>query len=176
MKKTEVVNRINGLQKMKEIMDRYQKKQPYINELSEQDLKTKFVVPMLQALNWNIYDFREVIEQKNFYGFLPDFILTDDHGKIILVEVKPPYAYIQLEKDLKKYRDDSNVRKEATVLLLTTFENSEIYALGKKKGARKIKISCEEYISKFDKLWDYLSNSEEGFKTRTYQKAWAPRS
>lgn len=176
MKKSGVVNRIEGFQKMKEIMDRYWKNVPYIDELSEQDLKTKFVVPMLQALNWDIYNFQEVREQRNFFGLLPDFILTDDHGKIVLIEVKPPSKYSQLEKDLKKYRDNPSVRKEAAVLLLTTFKDSKICTLGKIEGVRTIKISCSWYVSNFDKLWVYLSNSEEGFKTRTFEKALAPRS
>jgi RecB family endonuclease NucS len=175
MKKFRVVNRIQGLQKMRKIMDRYWKNVHYISEFSEQDLKTKFVVPMLQALNWDIYNFQQVREQKNFFGLLPDFILTDEHGKIVLVEVKPPLAYSELEKDIKKYRENSNVRKKAAVLLLTTFKDSKICTLGKVKGLRTIKISCSQYVSDFDRLWTYLSNSEEGFKTRNYEKALAPR-
>jgi len=174
MKKSGDVNQVEGTQKMKEIMDRW-KNISQINKLSEQDLKTKFVIPMLQALNWDIQNVQEVMEQRNFFGFLPDFILTDKHGKIVLVEVKRPAEYSQLEKDLKKYRNNPNVRKEATVLFLTTFNDSKICTLGKIKGQRTIKISFSQYVSEFDKLWAYLSNSEEGFKTRTYEKAWAPR-
>ena len=66
--------------------------------------------------------------------------MTDEHGKIILVEVKPPSAYRQLKKDLEKYRDNPNVRKEVAVLLLTTFKDSEICTLGRMKGMRTIKI------------------------------------
>lgn len=143
--------------------------------LSEQDLKTKFIVPMLQALNWDIYDFDQVREQKNFYGFLPDYILTDKHGKIIFVEAKPPSAYRELENDLRKYSGNPNVRKKASVILLTTFKDSKICVLGKTEGLKIDEISYTHYITEFGKLWGYLSDSEEGFKTRTYQKAWTPR-
>lgn len=175
MKESNIINRIEGLQKMKEIMDRYWKNASLIADLSEQDLKTKFVVPMLQALNWDIHDCRAVREQKNFYGILPDFKLTDDHGKIILVEVKRLSESSKLEEDLKKYRDYPRVREEAQVLLLTTFKDSKICTLGKRKGMRTIKMSCADYVSDFEKLWAYLSNSEEGFKNRTFEKALAPR-
>lgn len=175
MKKLGVVDRVNGSKKIKEIMERYWENEPYIDDFTEQYLKTKFVVPMLQALNWNIYDFQQVSEQGNFYGLLPDFKLTDDHGKIVLVEVKRTSEYRQMESDLKKYRDNHYVRKEAKVLLLTTFKESKICTLGKLKGMRKLEISCSQYVSEFEKLWAYLSNSEEGFKTRTFEKALAPR-
>jgi hypothetical protein len=175
-----MVSKEQGKSMMKKIVKRYSvvEENPQLRKRSpsEQDLKTKFVVPMLQALNWDVHDFNQVREQKNFFGLLPDFILTDDYGKIILVEVKPPSAHNELENDLRKYSDNPNVRKKAAVLLLTTFKNSSICTLGKKKGVRTVKISCSHYISKFDKLWNYLSNSEEGFKTRTYEKALAPRS
>ena len=134
------------------------------------------IVPMIESLNWDIFDFEQVREQTNFYGLLPDYILTDSHGKIVLVEVKPTYAYRQLEKDLKKYVDNSNVREKAHVVFLTTFERSVIYALGKGKGIRNsIRLLCSDYIRQFDTLWTFLSNSEEGFKTRIYEKALAPR-
>jgi len=41
---------------MKEIVDRYWENASHIDELSEQDLKRMFVVPMLQALNWDFYN------------------------------------------------------------------------------------------------------------------------
>jgi len=175
-----LVSKAQGKSMMEGIMERYSfaEEDPQLRQrpLSEQNLKTKFVIPMLQALNWDVYNFNQVREQKNFFGLLPDFILIDDHGKIILVEVKPPYAYNELENDLRKYSDNPNVRKEAAILLLTTFKDSRICTLGKKKGIRTKEISCSHYISRFDKLWKNLSNSEEGFKTRTYEKALAPRS
>ena len=174
-----MVNKKQGKLMMKEILERYSfvEKDQQLREWppSEQDLKTKFVVPMLQALNWDVYDFNQVREQKNFFGLIPDFILRDDHDKIILVEVKPTSAYNELKNDLKKYRDNPIVRKKAAVVFLTTFKDCRICTLGKKKGMRTMEISCSHYISDFDKLWNYLSNSEEGFKTRTYEKALAPR-
>ena len=174
-----MVSKKQGRLMMRRILERYSslEKDRQLRERppSEQDLKTKFVVPMLQALNWDVYDFNQVREQKNFFGLLPDFILSDDHGKIILVEVKPTSAYNELENDRKKYSDNPIVRKKAAVVFLTTFKDSRICTLGKKKGMRTMEISCSHYISDFDKLWNYLSNSEEGFKTRTHEKALAPR-
>ncbi|MGD8505495.1 MAG: hypothetical protein PVF15_02385 [Candidatus Bathyarchaeota archaeon] len=174
-----MVSKRQGKPMMQEILERYSlvEKNPRLCKRppSEQDLKTKFVVPMLQALNWDVYDFNQVREQKNFFGLLPDYELRDDHDKIILVEVKPTSAYDKLRNDLKKYSDSPEVRKEAAIVLLTTFKDSRICTLGKKKGVRTLEISCAHYISDFDKLWNYLSNSEEGFKTRTYEKALAPR-
>lgn len=164
---------------IKNVIGRYElaTKDPSLKQcrLSEQDLKTKFVVPLLQALNWNIYDVCEVREQKNFFGLLPDYTLTDSHGKIILVEAKPDYASIQLDNDLHKYLDNPNVREEAKTLWLTSFKNSRICALGKEKGIRKIDILWEHYVPNFDQLWSYLSNSEEGLRKRIYEKALAPR-
>jgi len=174
-----MVSKKQGRLMMRRILERYSslEKDRQLRERppSEQDLKTKFVVPMLQALNWDVYDFNQVREQKNFFGLLPDFILSDDYGKTILVEVKPTSAYNELENDRKKYSDNPNVRRKAAVVFLTTFKDSRICTLGKKKGMRTMEISCSHYISDFDKLWNYLSNSEEGFKTRTHEKALAPR-
>lgn len=174
-----MISKKQGKSMMQEILKRYSfvEKDPGFREwpLSEQDLKTKFVVPMLQALNWDIYDLNQVREQKNFFGLLPDFQLTDVHDKIILVEVKPASSYDKLRNDLKKYSDNPEIRKKAAVVFLTTFKDSRICTLGKEKGMRTMEISCSHYIYDFNKLWNYLSNSEEGFKTRTYEKALAPR-
>lgn len=77
------------------------------NLLSEQDIPTKFILPMLEALNWDIYEiltegplvhekgFRErdidgTPQEKAKHG-LPDFSLRCDYSSVpFFVEVKQP--------------------------------------------------------------------------------------
>jgi hypothetical protein len=66
--------------------------------LSEQDITTKFVLPMLAALNWNVYEIVEKGPEVHEKAFgeksdvskgLPDIILTSINGRVF-VEVKRP--------------------------------------------------------------------------------------
>ena len=86
----------------------------------------------------------------------PDYTLTDAHGKRIFVEVKPDYSQGKLAEDLEKYAKHKQVRKEATTVILTSFQKTIVCILGKASGCEKAEFSVEEYINRFEDLWNRI--------------------
>jgi len=177
---------------IKEIVERYR----FVEEnpklitkrlLSEQDITTKFALPMLVALNWNAMRITEngaEIHEKGFrerdlegsaqekakIGGLPDFSLRRKNSKIpFFVEVKHPSLKLNPEKHLNKYRDGH-------IVFLTSFKESQLVVIGKgrKKQVYTNFEACNPtlYIEEFDNLWHHISNTKEAEGSRSAIKAW----
>lgn len=186
------MNKETGRKRVLEIIKRWQRdveKNPDLIKkrlLSEQDISTKFVLPMLAALNWDplsitkdgptVHEkgFRdrdlERTTQDNVRGGLPDFSLTKEGSEIpFFVEVKHPSIHINQRTHLRKYRDGH-------LVLLTSFRESMLVRIGKnrKKEPCSVFTACspELYFKEFDNLWKYVSNSPEGDAARAALKAW----
>jgi hypothetical protein len=156
--------------------------------LSEQDITTKFVSPMLQALNWNPFDVEEMPEihekgfrerdletgvQKRVKEGLPDFSLRRKGSEVaFFVEVKHPSLKLNPQKHLTKYRDGH-------LILLTSFTNSMLVRVGKNRKKQQcdmfIATSPKLYLTEFGNLWKCASNSEEGDNCRRALKSWRNR-
>jgi len=152
--------------------------------LSEQDISTKFVLPMLCALNWDPLKIMPEgpedqkgpeIHEKGFRergveGGLPDFSLRSPSSKTpFFVEVKHPSLHLNLERALKKYKDGH-------VVFLPSFRESMLVRIGKNKKKEICKkfVACspELYVKRFDNLWNYISNSYDAEDARRALKAW----
>jgi hypothetical protein len=173
-----MVTKKQGKRMMRDVLERYQfiRKNPdFIKEkhLSEQDFTTKFVLPMLEALNWNIYKisqkgpevhekaFREKSDVKKG---LPDIVLKSKNGTVF-VEVKRPPLGKRGFPNLERYED-------ADVIALTSFEDLRIYTRYKKnKPKSRSEFDFEKYVTEFDQLWHVLSNTVEGKRARAAYKA-----
>jgi len=187
-----LVSKEQGRSMMKEIVERYDfvEKNPHLVKkrlLSEQDITTKFILPMLQALNWDPFkimrdgpeihekgfrerDIEASAQEKAIRGGLPDFSLRR-HGSEVpfFVEVKHPIKHLNRQRNLKKYRDGH-------LVLLTSFSESELVRVGKygKKEPYEGFVACSPklYVKEFDNLWKHVSNSYEAEGTRSALKAW----
>lgn len=169
---------LQGRKMMEEIVQRYS----FLNEnqflirdkhISEQDITTKFVLPMLSALNWDINKIQKegsevhekaYREKSNVGKGLPDITLNSENGKIF-VEVKKPPLGTQGISNLERY-DDNNL------VVLTSFEMTILYSRYKKnKPSPRRQFRFEEYVPEFRDLWHLLSNTEEGKHARAGFKA-----
>jgi len=168
-----LVSIVQGKSMMKDVVERYEKLEKehpnFISEgkLTEQDISTKFTLPMLEALNWNkfaIEDYGPEIHEKGFRernmqgtaqekakkGGLPDFILVGVYSrKPFFVEVKYPQKRLNRVKHLTKYRDGD-------IVFLTSFKESELVRVGR-DGEKEtydgfIARSPPLYLSEFDNL------------------------
>lgn len=163
---------------MKKVVERYsfvERNPTLIKErlLSEQDITTKFVLPMLEALNWNVYRVtsegpeihEKAYREKSDVGKgLPDIKLRSENG-MVFVEVKRPPLSEKGMSNLERYQD-------ADLIVLTSFEDLKIYTRHEKEKPRlRKKISFTEYVTDFDKLWNILSNTRKGKDTRGSFKA-----
>jgi len=135
--------------------------------LSEQDIITKFVLPMMKALNWDPLKIREdgpEVHEKGFRerdmegsaqekakkGGLPDIILRGEYSDVpLFVEVKHPQIRTDEKNHLQKYRDGD-------IVFLTSFRESKLIRVGK-NGEKEIfekfiARNPELYVEKFDNL------------------------
>jgi hypothetical protein len=141
--------------------------------LSEQDITTKFVLPMLEALNWNRYKFtvegpeihEKAFREKSDVGKgLPDITLKSENGTVF-VEVKRPGEIGKGMANLERYGD-------ADLIVLTTFEDTRVYTRYRNQKPRKrFEFNFKQYVTEFDQLWKILSNSKKGKSTRAAIKA-----
>ncbi len=141
--------------------------------LSEQDITTKFVLPLLKALNWNSFKITETgpeIHEKAFREKsdvgkgLPDIILRSENGTVF-VEVKRPGEINKGVANLERYGD-------ADIIVLTSFEDLRVYTRYKKDKPRlRENFNFKDYTAEFNKLWTILSNTAKGKDTRAAYKA-----
>ncbi len=181
-----------GLRMMEDLLKRYESAENngLLNNrvLSEQDITTKFVLPMLQALNWNPFDvdgipeihekgFRERdierVVQKRVKEGLPDFSLRRKGSDVaFFVEVKHPTLKLSPQKHLAKYKDGH-------LILLTSFKNSMLIRVGKNRKREQCDMfmatSPKLYVTEFDNLWKCASNSRDGDSCRRALKSWRNR-
>lgn len=185
-----MVSRQQGKRMVEAIVKRYsfleEHSEVLKNEITEQDISTKFVLPMLQALNWDplkmTLDGPEIHEkgfrEKDIEGSvwekvrhgLPDFSLRGIYSKVpFFVEVKhPAKGKLKLEADLRNYRDGH-------LVFLTSFKESQFVVVGKqdrKYVYRKFKATSPKlYVKEFDNFWEHISNTREADGTRRAIKA-----
>jgi len=160
---------------MKKVVGRYSIVKDYpqlIRSLSEGDIATKFVLPMVEALNWDIYKVTEkgpevhekAYREKSDVGKgLPDIILTSENGTVF-VEVKKPPLGEKGMADLRKYGD-------ADLIILTSFEDLKVCTRSRYKSKVRCELNYKKYLEKFDHLWKILSNTREAKRTRAAYKA-----
>ena len=173
-----MVTKQQGKRMIEEIVQRYrfvEKNPKLISErrISEQDITTKFVLPMLATLNWNIFSIDEKGPEVHEKAFreksdvsrgLPDIILERKNGPGF-VEVKRPPLGEKEVANLERYRD-------ADVIALTSFEDLRVYTRYEKNKPRlRFESNFEMYLAEFDELWHILSNTNEGKRARAAYKA-----
>lgn len=142
-------------------------------KLSEQDITTKFVLPMFEALNWNIYRINEqcsevhekAYREKSAVGKgLPDITLRSKNGTVF-VEVKKPPLGKKGMANLERYAD-------ADLIVLTSFEDLKVYTCYRKQKPKlRYESNYKTYIEEFGELWKILSNTKKGKSTRAAYKA-----
>ena len=144
-----------------------------VDKLSEQDVTTKFVLPMLEAFGWNIHKVgaegpevhEKAFKDKSDVGKgLPDIKLCSANG-VVFVEVKKPPIRTENVSNLFRYEDSD-------LVVLTSFEDLKVYTRYK-KGKPKVRshFNFKSYLEHFDELWNLLSNTKKGKATRAAVKA-----
>lgn len=174
-----MVSKEQGKSIMREVVDRYrsaERNPQLINErkLSEQDITTKFVLPFLEALNWDRYKISDdgepevhekAFREKSDVGKgLPDIRLRSENGTVF-VEVKRPGELKKGMVNLERYVD-------VDVIVLTTFKELKVYTRFRTERPRpRQTFNYHQYIPEFTQLWNLLSNSKKGKDTRAAFKA-----
>ena len=149
------------------LVDKYEKAKAsgQIKKYSEEDTKKDFIQPLFEILGWNTSDRNEVSSEERIksagrvdYGFY-----IDEHPQFFL-EAKPLTADLNKEEfahQAIKY----SWNKGVTWAILTDFESIKVFnaeAVSKYLGDKLVfEIPYNEYLSRFDQLWQL---SRDGFE------------
>jgi len=153
--------------KIEDLVKKFEQSVKY--DFTEQDTITNFILPFLSALEWNIFDVYEV-KQRGYpvkYRWalpaeerpldFPDCIILLNGSPHIVLEFKrlgygSVDRYETIVTKLRKQAEDLNFK----YAVLTSFARTVIY--DGTSGKMLIRFeNPEEYLSKFEELWKYLS-------------------
>lgn len=153
-----------AIEKLKRLVARFEEVRSESKEetFSEADVSSKFILPLLDALGWDVNDIDEVKEQRRTLSGPVDYTLATDHKPRLLVELK------KFTENLDGYRDVRGRREtfseQATRyawhlkvewVVLTNFKEVRLYNSYYKNPAHGLRLDlhCSHFLSDFDKLW-----------------------
>ena len=137
---------------------------------SEADVSSKFILPLLEILGWNINDVDEVKEQRRTLSGPADYTLAIDRKPRLVVELK------KFTEDLDGYRKARGRREtfpeQATRyawhlkvewVVLTNFKEVRLYNSYYKKPADglRLQIRYSHFYRDLDRLWILSRHSVE---------------
>ena len=149
-------------------------------EYSEADVGSKFILPLLSALGWDVAKIEDVKEQRRTLTGVADYSLFNVGGTAkIFLELK------KFEEDLDGSRRvggkvksfpqiaiDYAWQSRADWAVLTNFEETRLYYSRVKKPEEGLifKLKYNEYLASFDKLWLLSKESVVSGLLDTYEK------
>lgn len=138
-------------------------------DFTEQDTITNFILPLLEALGWNIYDVNEVKQNGypvSFRKAIPMESRAIDKPDCVVSSKGKPYMVLEFKRlnygTIDRYEtivEDILTKAEylkARYAVLTRFSETVVY--DGSNGRRLAKFnSPSENIERFEELWQYLS-------------------
>lgn len=137
---------------------------------SETDVSSKFILPFLSALGWDITDIDQVKEQKRTLSGPVDYSLALKRKPRLLLELK------RFDEQLDGYREIHGRREtfpeqacryawhlKVEWVVLTNFKEVRLYnSLYRKPiDGLRLKISFSQFVAEIDKLWTISRQSVE---------------
>lgn len=167
-----------GRKRVKHIVKQYRKLEKWKNQLKERDITTKFVLPLFQALNWDIYGVTKYgleVREEGFPGEIregqPDIRLKSKTGIVVYVEIKRkrlPENPTRILKDYHRYKAETG---DSMFVVLTNFRKTYIFTKGKKGLQQREMFTIDDYVERFDELWKLLANTRRATFKRGAFKA-----
>lgn len=150
------------------------------SQYSEADVGSKFILPLLSALGWDVTKIEDVKEQRRTLSGVADYsLLNIGSTSKIFLELK------KFDEDLDGYRRvggriksfaqitiDYAWQSKADWAVLTNFEGLRLYYSRVKKPEDGLifKLRYDKYVSAFDKLWLLSKESVVSGLLDTYEK------
>jgi len=129
-----------------------------LDEMKEEQIKFRFIEPLLKALGWEIEDINK--EERVLKG-RADYILRIGNQKKLVIEAKA--TNIKLSEDDGRQTISYAHHKNINFAVLTNFKQIRVYhALSNIKNIDKnllkddkgyLWLDCEEFVEQFDRLW-----------------------
>ena len=127
-----------------------------LKDFSEEDTKKDFILPLFEALGWDVSNRDEVTAEEQISGKRVDYGFYLNGFIKFYLEAKPLKAEIHNE-DYAKQAISYSWNKGVTWAILSNFETTIVFnALSPDKSLyskKYFEIPISEYISKFDQLW-----------------------
>jgi len=168
------MNKNEAKKNIQKLIDKYQAvvKSGKINKYSEEETKKDFILPLFEILGWDVHDKNEVsAEESQASGGRVDYGFYLNATPKFFLEAKAFKQDIHKE-EFAKQAIRYSWNKGVTWAILTNFETIIVFNaqdiesryLGDK---RLFEIPCNEYIKRFDQLWQL---SRESLETNAIDK------
>lgn len=142
-------------EKIKKLIERYEKLTPNeIKKINEMTTRKDFVIPLFEALGWDVYNLNEVIEEQSAVEGTVDYSFRLNNISQFLLEAKA--LKIDLEKvEWAKQSVDYAWNMGVDWAVLTDFEGLKLFNAEEDVSIpRPIKeFTYKEYLTKFEDLW-----------------------
>jgi len=145
-------------QKVAELVTRFKNatESGQIKKYSEEETKKDFILPLFEALGWDVYNKKEVSAEEFISGNRVDYGFYLNERPQFYVEAKAAKEDLNREK----FADQAiqySWNKGVVWAVLTDFEGLKIFNAQNIKAdlwAKQFKsINCNEFIDRFDEIW-----------------------
>lgn len=149
---------ISAKAQIEKLVEKYrqEKQAGKLSRYTEEETKKDFILPLFEALGWDVYNKNEVTAEEQISGDRVDYGFYFNGRTKFYLEAKPFKADLHRE-DFARQAIRYSWNKEVTWAILTDFEILIVFnALSPEKslhGKKYFEIPCEEYIERFDQLW-----------------------
>ncbi|RJS79230.1 hypothetical protein CW713_08665 [Methanophagales archaeon] len=148
------------------------------SDYSEADVGSKFILPLIEKLGWDIKNIDEVKEQKRTLFGPVDYSLNIDKKPKILLEIKKFESLdgSRIKRGKKQTYPEQAIDYAWSVktdwAVLTNFKETRLYYSHVKKPEEGIifKLNFSEYLEQFDNLWLLSKESAVSGVLDTYEK------
>ncbi len=152
------MNKNQAQEKIKFLVDKYKavKASGRLDTYTEEETKKDLILPLFEALDWDIFEKNEVTAEEQISGDRVDYGFYLNGRIKFYLETKKLSVDLHKEEYAKQaIRYSWN--KGVTWAVLTDFESLIIFnALSPEKtlaGKKYLSFTCEEYLTRFDELW-----------------------
>lgn len=150
-----------------------------LDEFSEADVGSKFILPFLEALGWNVRDIDEVREQKRTLVGPVDYSLNVNKKPKVVIEIKK-FSESLDHKRVVRGREESYPEQairyawhlKVDWVVLSNFAETRLYysRVTSPEGGLIFKLKYDKYLANFDQLWIISKECVVTGKLDTYEK------
>ena len=138
-------------QEVAELVAKYQSlPAPSIKKYTEADTRRVFILPLFQALGWDVYSREEVAEEVKTPGGRVDYVFKLHGVSQFYLEAKSLRAELTKPEYIKQAITYA-YNKGITWAVLSDFEGLQVY--NAQTGRLFINLSYHNYLTDFDDLW-----------------------
>ncbi|MBI4361878.1 MAG: N-6 DNA methylase [Euryarchaeota archaeon] len=177
-----MVDKEQAKERVRALVEKFEKGKGHYQSpnYNEAQARQEFISPLFEALGWDIRNARglppqdqEVLVEWGETQGRPDYAFRIGGKTKFFVEAKAPHVSLDNLQHIHKAKSYAWSSKETYFAVLTDFEDILLFDASRKPDINNPrqgmlwKLSCNEYIDKFDDLWDLSRDSVAGGRLDT---------